>query len=153
MEIAEEIRKMVEEQLNDPAKFVVDVLISLRGTQKVLVTIDGDHGVTIDDCASLSRDLGKILDDSNLLKDSYVLEVSTPGVDQPLKLKRQYVKNIGRKLKVKLKESIAEGTLTAVAEEGITISREIGTGKKKEINAVEIPFSEIDKSFVLVSFK
>lgn len=153
MEIADEIRKIAEERLNDPAKFIVDVNVSLRGTQKVLVTIDGDNGVTIDDCADISRELGKVLDDSNLLKDSYTLEVSTPGLDQPLKLKRQYTKNIGRKLRVKLKETTVEGKLLSVAPEEIEIEQEVGSGRKKEVNVIGIPFSEIDKSFVLVSFK
>lgn len=153
MEIADEIRKIAEERLNDPGKFIVDISVSLRGVQKVLVTIDGDNGVTIDDCADISRELGKVLDDSNLLKDSYTLEVSTPGLDQPLKLKRQYTKNIGRKLRVKLKETTVEGKLISVAPDEIVIEQEVGSGKKKEVNVIGIPFSEIDKSFVLVSFK
>lgn len=153
MEIADEIRRIAEERLTDPGKFIVDVSVSLRGAQKVLVTIDGDNGVTIDDCADISRELGKVLDDSNLLKDSYTLEVSTPGLDQPLKLKRQYTKNIGRKLRIKLKETTVEGKLISVALDEIVIGQEVGSGKKKEVNVIGIPFSEIDKSFVLVSFK
>lgn len=153
MEIADEIRRIAEERLTDPGKFIVDVSVSLRGAQKVLVTIDGDNGVTIDDCADISRELGKVLDDSNLLKDSYTLEVSTPGLDQPLKLKRQYTKNIGRKLRIKLKETTVEGKLISVAPDEIVIGQEVGSGKKKEVNVIGIPFSEIDKSFVLVSFK
>jgi ribosome maturation factor RimP len=153
MEIEEEIRKIAEEKLIEPGLFVVEVVVSARGTQKVIVIIDGDQGVTIDDCATLSRELSKVLDDAPLLNNSYLLEVSTPGLDQPLKLKRQYSKNIGRKLRVKLKETTIEGKLTEVTPEKIMIEQEIAEGKKKEIKAIEIQFSEIDKSFVLVSFK
>ncbi len=70
-----------------------------------------------------------------------------------LKLKRQYQKNIGRKLKVKLAEKTIEGQLTNVDENDITLSQETGSGKNKETTAVQIPFSEIEKAFVLVSFK
>ncbi|MEJ7643039.1 MAG: ribosome maturation factor RimP [Chryseolinea sp.] len=154
MEIAEEIRKIVEGKLSDEAQFVVDVVVSLRGTQKVLVTIDGDQGVTIEDCAAISRELAKTLDETSLLKDSYLLEVGTPGLDQPLKLTRQYTKNIGRRLKVKLKDgAIQEGKLTGVEPEKIVVEQEFGVGKSKEATPLEIQFSDIDKSFVLVSFK
>lgn len=154
MEIAEEIRKIAEEKLTGPSQFVVDVIVSSkRGPQKVMIIIDGDNGVNIDDCAKLSRELSTVLDESPLLHESYMLEVSTPGLDQPLKLKRQYKKNIGRKLKVKLQDKIVEGKLLDVTEEKITVEQEIGTGKKKELIPIGIQFSEIDKSFVLVSFK
>jgi ribosome maturation factor RimP len=82
-----------------------------------------------------------------------VLEVSTPGVDQPLKLKRQYYKNVGRRLKVKVHENITEGKLKEVSEDQIVLVQETGTGKKRELKEIAIPFSEIDKAFVQVSFK
>jgi len=155
MEIAEEIRKIVEEKLIQQSQFVVEVVASSRSTphHKVLVVIDGDDGVNIDDCAKISRELSKALDESPLFEASYLLEVSTPGLDQPLKLNRQYRKNIGRKLKVKHRNGIAEGKLLEVTEDHITLVIETGSGKKKTINDLEIQFSEIDRSFVLVSFK
>ena len=154
MEIAEEIKKIAEEKLTEPSQFIVDVIVSSRtGPQKVMVIVDGDYGVNIDDCASLSRQLSKTLDESPLLNESYMLEVSTPGLDQPLKLQRQYKKNIGRKLRVKLQDKTVEGKLQEVNEDKIVVEQEIGVGKKKEIIPIEIQFSEIDKSFVLVSFK
>jgi len=154
MEIAEEIRKIAEKKLTEPSQFIVDVIVSSRkGPQKVMVIVDGDHGITIDDCASISRELSKALDESPLLNEHYLLEVSTPGLDQPLKLERQYKKNIGRKLKVKLQDKTVEGKLLEVTDVKITVVQETGTGKKKETITIEIQFSEIDKSFVLVSFK
>lgn len=153
MEIAAEIRKMAEDKLTEPSQFIVDVIVSLRGEQKVMVIVDGDRGVNIDDCANLSRDLSTVLDESGIMNDHYLLEVSTPGIDQPLKLLRQYKKNIGRKVKVKLRELTLEGKLKEVTEERIVLDEELVQGKKKEIVEREIPFTEIDKTFVLVSFK
>lgn len=154
MELAEEIKRIVESILTDPSQFLVDVVLSSRnGPKKVLIVIDGDNGITIDDCGNISRELSKAFDDSALLDESYMLEVSTPGLDHPLKLKRQYRKNIGRKLKVKLAEKIVEGQLLNVEENEITLSQETGNGKNKETTTVHIPFSEIEKAFVLVSFK
>jgi len=154
MDIIGEIRLLAEAGLKNPALFVVDVIVSSKnGPRKVLVLIDGDQGVSIDDCANLSRELSKGLDEVSWMEDSYTLEVSTPGVDHPLKLKRQYARNIGRKLKVKRANDTVEGRLAEVNEERITLIQEIGSGKKKEEKPVEVLFAEIEKAFVIVSFK
>lgn len=154
MEIAEEIKRIAEEKLIGPSQFIVDVVVSSRRVpQKVTIIVDGDSGISIDDCAKISREVSKVLDDSQLLEAHYMLEVSTPGLDQPLKLKRQYKKNINRKLRVKFQDKIVEGRLLNVTDDNITVEQETGVGKKKVITPVEIQFSEIDKTFVLVSFK
>lgn len=154
MDLVEEIRNVTERNLS-PDKFLVDLLISGKKIPKrVLVIIDGDQGVTIDDCAALSRALSVEIDERAFFGDeNYILEVSTPGVDQPLKLKRQFRKNTERKLKVKLREGEEEGKLKEVTDDYIVLMQEIGTGKKKSLREVEIPFTEIEKAFVLVSFK
>ncbi|WP_276368412.1 ribosome maturation factor RimP [Chryseolinea sp. H1M3-3] len=154
MEFIEELKKIITGKLTDPSQFLVDVIAKgQKSSKKVLIVIDGDKGVTIDDCANLSRELSKAFDDAQLFDDSYMLEVSTPGLDHPLKLQRQYNKNIGRRVKVATQQGSVEGKLVDVGEEKITIEQEIGTGKHTEIKKVEILFSEIDKTFVLVSFK
>lgn len=154
MDIAGEIRQLAESKLTDSAHFIVDVIVSSkRGPAKVLVILDGDQGVGIEHCAVLSRELSKTLDEVSYLDEAYTLEVTTPGLDQPLKLYRQYAKNVGRKLKVKTKETTLEGTLTGTNPEKILLSQETGSGKKKEVKTLEIPFSEIEKAFVIVSFK
>ena len=152
MDAAEEIRKIAEGKLKDSSQFVVDVIVSSkRKPQKVTVVVDGDAGISIDDCADISRDVAKTLDDSLVLTDSYVLEVTTPGLDQPLKLHRQYKKNIGRRMRIKVSDKVVEGKLVGVNDSGVTIEQ--GDGKKIERSVVELKFSEIDKSIVLVSFK
>lgn len=155
MALEDEIRKIAEDSIANNRQFLVDVVISARkGPKKVLIVVDGDDGVSIDDCASISRQVSQALDDSALLGDeNYFLEVSTPGLDQPLRLKRQFVKNIGRKLKVKHGDRIEEGKLDAVSDETIMLITETGTGKKKETKSVEINFDKIEKAFVIVSFK
>lgn len=154
MDLVEEIRNLGALNLS-PDKFVVEVLVSSKKIPKrVLIIIDGDQGITIDDCAELSRKLSKELDERAFFgEENYMMEVSTPGLDHPLKLKRQYYKNIGRGLKVKFQETITEGKLMEVMEDKIVLAQEFGAGKKKEIKNVEIPFSEIEKAFVMVSFK
>jgi ribosome maturation factor RimP len=153
MDLTEEIRRIVESNLA-PGQFLVDVVTSSRqGPRKIMVLVDGDQGIGIDDCAAISRHLSKSLDEAGLVEDNYTLEVSTPGVDHPLKLKRQYTKNIGRNVKVKLPDRILEGKLSAVTEDKIDLIQQIGSGKKMEEKLVEVPFSEITQAFVLVSFK
>jgi ribosome maturation factor RimP len=156
MDITQKIRELAESHLTVASHFVVDVSIGKHKPYKVSVFVDGDQGVTIDDCSNLSRALSEDLDNLDLINDNYTLEVGTPGLDQPLKLKRQYVKNTGRGLRVQRKDkSSLQGQLTEVSEVGIVMDAESKVkGKKKiEINRIEIPFSEIEKAIVMVSFK
>jgi ribosome maturation factor RimP len=153
MDLVSEIRRIAEEKLS-PAQFLVDVVITAKkGPKKVLLVVDGDAGITIDECAELSRHLAKALDEGNLIEDNYLLEVTSPGVDQPLSLKRQYQKNIGRTLKVKTADQQLEGRLTDVRDDRIVLEQQVGTGKKTEIITTEIDLNNIQKAFVQVSFK
>lgn len=154
MDVAGEIRKRAEALLKTESHFIVDIILSFKKIpRKVLVIMDGDQGVTIDDCAELSRELSKIMDDEGLLDEAYMLEVSTPGLDHPLTLKRQYHKNVGRKLKVKTAAKTEEGLLTTVTADAIELVQVEGTGKKRTEKTVVVPFADIEKAFVLVSFK
>jgi ribosome maturation factor RimP len=132
--------------------FIVEVLLfSKQRPAKLMVIVDGDHGVTIDVCANLSRKLAAVMDEQNLLDEAYNLEVSTPGIDQPLKLKRQYFKNKGRQFKVHLKDkAIVQGKLEDVTEEKLTIVEIVS---KKESKTTEVLFDQIEKAYVMVSFK
>lgn len=120
---------------------------------KITVVVDGDNGVTIDDCGEISRQLSARLDAMNFGTGRYVLEVTTPGLDQPLKLKRQYAKNIGRVLKVHRKDkSIVSARLAKADEQGIVLSQEVKEGKTRLEKEVQVPFEEIEKAFVVISF-
>lgn len=154
MELTERIQKLAERHLKDEFQFIVEVIASIRKKpNKLIVIIDGDKGITIDDCAELSRALSAALDEDKLLTDPYMLEVSTPGLDHPLKLTRQYVKNKGRTVKVKTSNEVLQGKLLEVTPQTIMLEVTTGTGKKKEVKEVSIPFSDIEKTFVMVSFK
>jgi ribosome maturation factor RimP len=154
MEVTEQIERLAKTLVTDKSQFIVEVVASLRKKpNKLIVIIDGDNGVTIDDCAELSRAISETLDKSEILKDPFMLEVSTPGLDHPLKLLRQYHKNKGRKVRVKHTNGVVEGVLIGVTEKEITLQEETGKGKKKEVKEISFPFSDIEKTFVLVSFK
>ncbi len=152
MDVVEKIKDLANAHVKDPAQFVVDVVLSKHKPYKVTVILDGDNGITIDDCSLLSRALSEDLDTIDLIKDNYTLEVGTPGLDQPLKLKRQYAKNVGRELKVHQKDkTIVTGLLTEIDEDKIVL--DVRGSKKKELIKTEIPFSEIEKAIIIVSFK
>lgn len=152
MDVAGKIKELAASVLTEEGHFIVDVLYFERQRPaKVMVIVDGDNGVTIDACAELSRKLAALLDEQNIPDNAYVLEVTTPGVDQPLRMKRQYFKNAGRQFKVHLKDkSIVQGKLESVTDEKLTIRQPVD---KKESKIVEVLFDQIEKAFVQVSFK
>lgn len=152
MDLREKIKELAEKSLVNPAHFLVEVVASKHKPWKFTVIVDGDSGITIDDCAALSRALNDSLEVE--ISDPYTLEVSTPGLDHPLKLNRQYQKNIGRGMKVVRKDkSVVNGVLKQTEEGKIFVEIEIRQGKKTELKIIEIPFTEIEKAFVTVSFK
>ena len=152
MNISEEIRSVVESQLADN-EFVVDIVIKgVPGAQKLIVLVDSDEGMTIEGCAKISRTLSKYLEENDLFEAAFTLEVSSPGLDHPLKLKRQFLKNIGRKLKIKTNDGHEiEGILKYSNEENVEIEL-VKSKKEKSMQKIEIPFTKIDKAMVLVSF-
>lgn len=154
-EITETIKELAERHLEDDSFFIVDVISKgVTGKTKVLVLLDGDEGVTIDDCAHLSRKLAEDIELEDVIDVAYILEVSSPGLDHPLASARQYKKNVGRRLKVRLLEgSTLEGELKSVSEAGILLAAEKKEKKKKLIEEKELSFSDIEKANVLVSFK
>jgi ribosome maturation factor RimP len=81
--------------------FIVDIV---RKGRSVTVFFDSDSGVTFEKCTQVSRYLEKHIDDAHLLAENYVLDVSSPGVDRPLKFWRQYPRHLNRRLLVKLKD-------------------------------------------------
>ena len=154
LDLVQEIRKLAEKQLKSENDFVVEVVVSARKTPaRVLIILDSDNRIGIDDCAEFSRRFSQKLDESGLIDEKYMLEVSTPGLDHPLKLARQYYKNIGRGIKVKTSSGAEQGKLEAVDDDGITLRQQVGKGKKLEEKVIRVSFAEIEKAFVLVSFK
>lgn len=101
MQVEKRVTELVEEKISDrPELFLVEV--RMLPNNKLIIHVDGDEGISIQDCAAISRHVGFHLEEENTIEKAYNLEVSSPGVGEPLRLKRQYVKNIGRELSVKL---------------------------------------------------
>jgi ribosome maturation factor RimP len=155
MDIKDFVEKAALESLKDESYFIVDVLVKgLTSKAKILVLLDSDNGVNIDECADLSRAIGMKMELEEVFDDPFVLEVSSPGLDHPLKFKRQYQKNVGRELKLTMLDgTIEKGKLIEVGETSIKFEKEIKEKKKVTAEMVEIGFDSIDKANVLVSFK
>ncbi len=154
MNVEKRVIELVEEKIADrPDLFLVDV--QMQGGGLLTILIDGDNGVAITDCVAISRHVGFHLEEENTIEQAYNLEVSSPGLDMPLKSLRQYQKNISRLLGVKLIDgSKHEGKLLAADESGITIEENIKEkGKKATLIQNIIPFTDITETKVLVSFK
>jgi ribosome maturation factor RimP len=154
MNIEKRVIELVEEKIADrPDLFIVDVQMHNSGILSILV--DGDNGVAISDCVAISRHVGFHLEEENTIEQAYRLEVSSPGIDTPLKSIRQFRKNINRSLKIKLSDgNIREGKLLNADDSGITI-QEIVKEKGKKAVAIEsfIQITDISETIVLVSFK
>ena len=83
----------------------------------------------------------------------FSLEVSSPGLDEPLKLLRQYKKNIGRDVEVTMNDEVKkEGKLTVVTEKNITIEYAEGKGKKAIVKTEEIPFDAVKQTKIQIKF-
>jgi ribosome maturation factor RimP len=145
----------------EPDLFLVEVRI--KPTNNIKVFIDGDHGVSIEKLVQYNRKLYKELEESNMFPNGdFSLEVSSPGLDEPLKLHRQYVKNTGRFVEVTKQDgSKKEGKLLAVTEEEITLEEQEGKGKKMPARKKRsdgenlqhrIPFSEIKSTMIQIKF-
>jgi len=154
MNIEKRVRELVEEKIADkPSLFILDVKMHSNG--KLMILVDGDHGIGIDDIAAISRHVGFKLEEENLIETAYNLEVSSPGIDMPLTTIRQYLKNIERNLSIKMADGTKrEGKLTGITEDAIVIEEKIKEkGKRAEIIESVIPISKITETKVLISFK
>lgn len=156
MDVAAKVRELAESKLADPHHFVVEVrFLDKHRPARLLVILDGDQGITIDTCANMSRELSRVLDERDMIPVAYMLEVSTPGLDHPLKMKRQYVKNVGRGLKVHMmNKQIVQGRLESADETKIIVEEQLNNLTKAAVTKMsEIKYEEIEKAFVMVSFK
>jgi ribosome maturation factor RimP len=144
-----EIKGLISNHLAGTDKFLVELLVNPGN--RIYVFIDGDHGVTISDCVELSRFVESQLDRE---AEDFELNVSSSGADQPIKLPRQYLKNIGRSLQVKLsEENSVSGKLEAVNEKGIVLTTSGDKKKKLPPETLNIPYESMVESKVIISFK
>ncbi|MBR5254518.1 MAG: ribosome assembly cofactor RimP [Bacteroidales bacterium] len=143
------IEEKTKEILGDGELFLVEVKVSKNNV--IQVFIDGDNGVKIQDCIDLSRSLEECLDRES---EDFELSVLSFGLEEPLKLQRQYVKNIGRSLQVESEEGSFTGVLKSVEEESFTIELKKKNKKDKENdNLKTYNYKEIKSAKVVISFK
>lgn len=160
------LRRLAEESLpTDPAGvFVVDAQVSATAIRpKARIILDGDEGLDVEACATVSRRVARRLEEELGEDQSYVLEVTSPGADQPLTLPRQFPRHIGRTLAItRLDGTELTGTLRAVTPEGLELAPAPPKRGKYKQSAAEvaaaqpaaltIPFAEIKSALVVISF-
>ena len=147
--LEQKVEKLISD---DPGVFLVEIRI--KPTNNVKVFIDSDNGVNIDKLVQYNKRLYKDIEESGFFPGGdFSLEVSSPGLDEPLKLHRQYLKNIGRDVEVIRKDGVkTEGKLVNTSETEIVVEEEKGKNKKKEIVTHTISFSEIKTTTVQIKF-
>ena len=127
MKPVEQIQSLISPIIESQGAYFVEVILrGERGNTVLEVFADTDEGVTTEKCAEISRAIAPVLDLHEILSRGYTLTVSSPGLERPLRLLRQYKQNIGRKIKVKYRGEgelkTAEGHLIATTDEGVTIT-------------------------------
>ncbi|MBP6024451.1 ribosome maturation factor [Ferruginibacter sp.] len=130
------------------------VSIKIKPTNNYKIYLDADGGLGIEKCIKINRALYKIMEEMAIHPDGdFSLEVSSPGIDEPLKLLRQYKKNIGRSVEVITNDDTKkEGLLKEVLDDTITIEQTEGKGKKAVVLNTAISFADIKQTKVLIKF-
>ncbi|MGB5646796.1 MAG: ribosome assembly cofactor RimP [Muriicola sp.] len=150
----DQVKALLDKVLEEnPGLFLIDFSVSASNSIKVV--IDGDKGVTLEDCMMVSRAIEHNLDRE---ETDFSLEVTSAGATEPLTIPRQYIKNIGRKMEVKTSQTTLEGTLQSASTDSITLEwkarepKPVGKGKVTVVKKQVIPFSEIIKANVVLKF-
>ena len=158
MNTEDRLRALLAEKITEE-EFADCYLLSLTisAARKVEVVMDCDSGFGFDKCRQISRYLEGYLDEEGWLGEKYTLEVSSPGVDRPLELHRQYVKNVGRELAVTLQDGTQyTGKLTEVNDQDLVLEykerRKEGNRKKTVTETPRIAFADIAQAKVQISF-
>jgi len=144
---------LTEVLLDKPSVFLIDLTIT--DSFKIIVNIDGDNGVALQDCIDVSRAIENNLDRE---EQDFSLEVASVGVGSPLKMVRQYKKNVGRTLIVKLATQTIEAELVEANDNFIILSwkarepKKLGKGKETVQKRQEIPYTDIKEAIVTVTF-
>ena len=151
----EKVAQLLESALEEnKSLFLIDLNIS--EDNQIRVILDGDTGVTVEDCMAISRAI-----EHNLDREEYdfSLEVMSAGVSEPLTLPRQYKKNIGRNLKLRTKtEENIEGELISATEENCTLTwsarepKPVGKGKVTVQKEATLPYKDIVEAKVMITF-
>ena len=153
MSMEDQIEQRVNRLIGtEPDVFLVDVRI--KPTNNVKVFLDADNGISIERLVQFNRRLYKEFEEEQVFPNNdFSLEISSPGLDEPLKLNRQYKKNIGRFVEVVQTDGArTEGKLISAEEEQVVVEEEKGKGKKKEMVQHIIPFTNIKTTKIQIKF-
>jgi ribosome maturation factor RimP len=150
MIIQTELEKIIHEFLEGSPLFLIET--SIRSGNRISVYIDGDQGVTIDDCRSLNRHLEAALDRD---REDFDLTVSSAGADRPLKLPRQYKRFLNRELLVETTGGATHsGTLASASDQSIELEVIEKISKKEhKVSLLTIPYADMKTARVIISFK
>jgi ribosome maturation factor RimP len=142
------VRNLIEDRIAGTSCFLVDLKIDQ--SNNIIVELDNDKGISIDDCVSVSRAIEGNIDRE---ENDFSLKVTSPGADQPLKVWRQYHKNIGRSLDVTMTDGkTISGKLISATEDSITIEIKPAKSKDKPVPQ-QIQKNQIKQSKIILSFK
>ena len=147
------IEALVNELL-DATDDVFLVSVKIKPTNNIKVFLDADNGLSIDKCTKINRGMYRIIEEKGWYPDgNFSLEVSSPGISEPLLLLRQYKKNINRLVEVLLNDGeVKEGRLLQVSDAEITIEEMEGKGKKVTAKLTTIPLDRIKQTTVQIAF-
>ena len=153
--LKEQVLQLLEQALEkNKSLFLID--FSITGDNQIRVIIDGDNGVTVNDCIAVSREIEHNLDREEI---DFSLDVASAGVSEPLVEIRQYNKNVGRNLKVTTSErEVIEGKLAAADKDAITLQwkarepKPIGKGKVTVSKEAVLPYKDIVEAKVMIKF-
>lgn len=153
MKPEQRINEFIEEKIAGTDLFLVDLRILPKS--RVVILIDGDQGLQIDKCAEISRHVGHRMEEENIIDHAFTLEVSSPGIDHPLKFRRQYVKNVGRHLSLKMNDGAQrQGKLLEVKEDSLMMEEQIKEkGKKAYTQEAEVNFADLKEAKVVIALK
>ena len=145
-------QKVIELIRQDPESFLVE--IKIKPGNNIKISMDADRGVSIEKLTQYHRILYKQITESGLFfNNDFSLEVSSAGLDEPLKLHRQYVKNIGRYVEVVLKNGIKwDGKLVSATSNEIVVEEERGNKKNKELILHNVLFDDIKTTKIQIKF-
>lgn len=152
--LREEVTRLIDEALEEnPSLFLID--FEIKGDNQILVVIDGDKGVSVNDCIEVSRKIEHNLDRD---EQDFSLEVTSAGAASPLQMPRQFQKNIGRKLSVKTENQDFEAKLESATDKEIVLrwkAREpkpVGKGKVTVSKEAVLKYADIVEAKVMITF-
>ena len=145
MDTTEHIKGLLQPILDNHNAELVDISVSKSPKKPILrILVDKEGGIILDECSGINKEFSEILENNPSMQESYILEVSSPGLDRPLKVKRDFTKVLGEEINLYTKEAIEgkdffNATLDSADDESVTL-------KAKDGRMLKIPYDNIRKA-------